>query len=169
MHSELDNYYGLEVCCMESRTQGPLVQSKATKLLTAGISGVVLCIVGVAMMWSSIETSTWEQWQATVTGISWVERRGKQSTSYIPYVAYQYENSSHQYRGHGINHGAKTRFKVGAPLTIYVNPADPSQSSLAKGLQLVDFTVPTAIPLLMGLVLIAASIISCLAARCKRA
>ncbi len=144
------------------------MQSKATRLLTRGVSGVVLCIVGVAMMWNSIKTSTWEPAQATLTSVSLIERHGRSGTFTIPDVSYQYENSGHQYRGHGIKHGSKTP-AVGAPLIVYINPHDPSQSSVSKGLQLNDFTQPTAIPLIMGLLLITASSIACFVTPSRKA
>jgi hypothetical protein len=142
---------------------------RARRLLMAGMSGVVLCIVGVVAMWNSIKTSTWEQSQATVTSVSLIERHSKKSSYTVPDISYQYEKSSHQYQGHGIAYGSTTPFAVGAPLSIYVNPADPSQSSISKGLQLADFTEPTAFPLIMGLVLISAAFMACIINPRKRA
>jgi hypothetical protein len=94
-------------------------------------------------------------------------RGSKGSTSFRPFVTYQYSVNGRRYastqvnvlsvsRSYGWAQSMSTRFVPGAPTTAYVNPDDPASAYLVHEISLLPLCI-TLIPAVFGGVFLVAS------------
>jgi hypothetical protein len=122
-----------------------------------GLTGILFLLLAVRTLWGVFKN--WKQYRASA---GWqpipariLDSRVEESesgsgedysVSYSPIITYEYQTMGQSYRGNliafgseGIGYGSRkkaekviARHPTGTPVTVYYNPADPSQSVLER-------------------------------------
>jgi len=132
----------------------------AIGMTAGGLTGAGLLIAGIYQRNRVATSQSWPQTSATVTGGSIVTETSNDSTGYSVSLNYEYFANGVKYTGKRIGftrrvfsrrhraHAELERYPVDAVVTVYFNPAKPSEAVLVR-------SAPDSIVLIvMGIVLL---------------
>lgn len=122
------------------------------------VAGIFFLSFGLYEAWIAYGSSKWKAVPGSITESRLMEKkRGKRSRTYHePHIAYVYSSNGEQFSSNRIIIGEAaydtldesshsrssrwlTQFPLGKEVTVYVNPEDPRQSVLVRGMHQVSF------------------------------